>query len=115
MVLSPLFAGITLVDNEPAAFGPRADVRLTARAAQWRNTGSMARNVDVAESCFKRRDAALVGPFGAALRSVPLFKSSVRQHHASCTHRSRMSSDSAMQMDLRLAHSLLMWMLATVK
>ena len=89
-------------NNEPAAFGSRADVRLTARAAPGRNTRSMARNVGVAESCFKRRDAALVGPFIG--QTAPRF-----------LHRSRMSSDSAMQMDLRLAHSLSMWTLASVK
>ena len=46
---------------------------------------------------------------------APLFKSPVRMTAKSSMHRSRMSSNNAMHTDLRLAHSLLMWTLATVK
>ena len=46
--------------NKPAALGPRAAMRLTAGAAQWRNTRRRPRGVGVAERCIKCRDVALV-------------------------------------------------------
>ena len=51
----------------------------------------------------------------ASSRSAPFLKSLVRMTAPSCMLRSRMSSNNAMQTDLRLAHSFLMWTLATVK
>ena len=51
----------------------------------------------------------------ASSRSAPLLKSPVRMTAPSSMHKSRMSSNNAMQKDLRLAHSLLMWTLTTFK
>ena len=47
--------------------------------------------------------------------STALLKSPVRMTAPSFVHKSRMSNRSAMHTDLRLAHSLFMWTLATVK
>ena len=67
-----------------------------------------------AASSGERRRRQCEAPAGSS-RSAALLKSHVRMTALSFEQRSRMRNKSAMQTDLRLAHHLLMWMLATVK
>ena len=93
-------------------------MELTARAPQRRNAGSRPWDVGVAECRFKLTGAAMVRRSVWRCFALGFFvkkKKTVRMTAPSFKHRSRMCSNSAMQMDPRLAHSSLMWMLATVR
>ena len=87
--------------DKTATFGPHAAVRISTAAQQWHDSRNWPQ-------------AQLKANSNGEIRA-PLFKSPVRMTAKSSMHRSRMSSNNAMHTDLRLAHSLLMWTMATVQ
>ena len=95
--------------NEPTAIGPCTTAELTARTPQRCDAESRPWDVGVAEGSLKRGNSPLIQ---RPVRYCFTLSASVKNHSSRITapsfvHRSRMSSESAMQTDLRLAHSLL--------
>ena len=103
--------------DKTATLRPFVTVRLIARTPQWRDAFSEPGTACRAESCFERTSATLtVGATRTKLSSssAPLFMSPVSTTAPSLGDMSRMKRSMAVQTDLRLAHSSLMWTLATV-
>ena len=101
-------------NHEAAEIRPPMAVEFAAGTPQRSDTRSRPRNAGVNADSSGEIRRSLVSPDGVSL-STALLKSPLRMTAPSFMHRSRMSNRCAVHTDLRLAHSLFMWTLATVK
>ena len=92
---------------------PLVAVVFTAGTSQRGGARSRPLDVGVAEGGFQRRDLAFTKVVRRRFMFNGLFE--IDQTAPSFMHRSQTSNRRAMHTDLRLAHSLFMWILATVK